>query len=451
MVKTLRDNLYSLYFSGKTRDVAFRKKNLRALERAVRKWEPLLCEALWQDLHKSYEEAYMTEISIVLGEIRAQIKNVSRWARPQKCPTPLKLFPSRTKVISEPLGAALIIAPWNYPVHLLLVPLAGALAAGCTVMLKPSPYAPTVAGVIYAMISETFDKNCVAVVRGHRDMNAFLLDLRWDIIFCTGSPSLGKTVMEAAAKHLTPVVLELGGKSPCIIDKDADLRIAAKRVAWGKSLNAGQTCVAPDYLLLQSDIREEFLTMLEEEFRKLLGDDPQKSKYYVRIVNDKAMERLTGYLKIKDEIVFGGKVDREDRYISPTVMKGANEELPVLEDEIFGPIFPYLEFEEIEEATAYVSLEERPLALYYFGKKNADFVIHDTSSGAVCINDVVMHIANGNAPFGGVGMSGMGAYHHKKSFDAFSHYRTVLTTPTWLDMPFRYMPYRWFNLIKDLL
>lgn len=445
----IRAKQESYFRSGATLDVRTRKANLVAFEKAVLKWEKPLCEALWKDLHKSYEESYIAEVSILLGEIRTHIRNVGKWTRPQRRPTPMKLFPSRSKIISEPLGTALIISPWNYPVQLLLTPLVGVISSGCTAVLKPSPYVPEVSDVIEKMIRDTFPEEYVAVVQGDRDVNTALLEQRWDMIFFTGSPSFGRAVMAAAAKNLTPVVLELGGKSPCIIDKDADIEVAAKRVAWGKSLNAGQTCIAPDYLMLHKNIKDKFLSELEKAFRELLGDDPQKSEHFVRIVNDAAFERLKGYLA-DGEVVFGGKTDKSERYFSPTVLDHVSPDSPVMQEEIFGPIFPVQTFSSLDEVIRFVSMREKPLALYYFGSQG-DKVLKHTTSGGSCINDVIMHIANENVPFGGVGMSGMGSYHHKRTFDVFTHYRSVISTPTWIDLPFRYMPYKWFNVVKRLL
>lgn len=445
----IRAKQESYFRSGATLDVRTRKANLVAFEKAVLKWEKPLCEALWKDLHKSYEESYIAEVSILLGEIRTHIRNIGKWTRPQRRPTPMKLFPSRSKIISEPLGTALIISPWNYPVQLLLTPLVGVISSGCTAVLKPSPYVPEVSDVIEKMIKDTFPEEYVAVVQGDRDVNTALLEQRWDMIFFTGSPSFGRAVMTAAAKNLTPVVLELGGKSPCIIDKDADIEVAAKRVAWGKSLNAGQTCIAPDYLMLHKNIKDKFLSELEKAFRELLGDDPQKSEHFVRIVNDAAFERLKGYLA-DGEVVFGGKTDKSERYFSPTVLDHVSPDSPVMQEEIFGPIFPIQTFSSLDEVIRFVSMREKPLALYYFGRQG-DKVLKHTTSGGSCINDVIMHIANENVPFGGVGMSGMGSYHHKRTFDVFTHYRSVISTPTWIDLPFRYMPYKWFNVVKRLL
>ena len=445
----IRAKQESYFRSGATLDVRTRKANLVAFEKAVLKWEKPLCEALWKDLHKSYEESYIAEVSILLGEIRTHIRNVGKWTRPQRRPTPMKLFPSRSKIISEPLGTALIISPWNYPVQLLLAPLVGVISSGCTAVLKPSPYVPEVSDVIEKMIRDTFPEEYVAVVQGDRNVNTALLEQRWDMIFFTGSPSFGRAVMAAAAKNLTPVVLELGGKSPCIIDKDADIEVAAKRVAWGKSLNAGQTCIAPDYLMLHKNIKDKFLSELEKAFGELLGDDPQKSEHFVRIVNDAAFERLKGYLA-DGEVVFGGKTDKSERYFSPTVLDHVSPDSPVMQEEIFGPIFPVQTFSSLDEVIRFVSMREKPLALYYFGSQG-DKVLKHTTSGGSCINDVIMHIANENVPFGGVGMSGMGSYHHKRTFDVFTHYRSVISTPTWIDLPFRYMPYMWFNAVKRLL
>ena len=448
-ISQIREAQRAYFHSGATLDVKVRRERLKLFEKAVLKWEKPLCDALWKDLHKSYEEAYLTEVSILLGEIRTHIRKINKWAKPQRKLTPLKLFPSSSKIISEPLGTALIISPWNYPVQLLLTPLVGAISSGCTAVLKPSPYVPTVSKVIEDMIHETFPEEYVAVVQGHRDVNTALLEQRWDMIFFTGSPVLGRTVMTAAAKNLTPVVLELGGKSPCIIDRDADIKIAARRVAWGKALNAGQTCIAPDYLMLHEDIKDEFLAALQKEFTSLLGEDPQKSRHFVRIVSDKAFDRLTGYLD-NGKVLFGGHTDKSERYFEPTVLDGVSPDSPIMQEEIFGPIFPVQTFRNLDDVIEFVTSREKPLALYYFGK-NGDKVLKYTSSGGACINDTIMHIANEKVPFGGVGNSGMGSYHGKLSFDAFTHRRAVITTPTRLDVPFRYMPYSTFKLVKKLL
>lgn len=441
----------NFFRSGQTLAIDFRKEMLERLLEALRKWEKPLAEALWHDLHKSYEEAYMTEFGILYGEIRNHLKHLESWAAPKSCHASMKLFPSRSKLMSEPLGNALIISPWNYPVQLLLNPLIGAISAGCTAILKPSPYVPSVSLTLEQMIDEAFDEEYIAVVQGNREVNRALLEERFDIIFFTGSPVLGRKVMAAAARHLTPVILELGGKSPCIVDKEADLKVAAKRIAWGKSLNAGQTCIAPDYLLVHEEVKEAFIEELRKAFRSLLGRKPHKTKHFVRIVSDNAFDRLMSYFDDGD-IRFGGNHDKDTRFIEPTLLDNVAPSSPVMQEEIFGPIFPLLTFSDTEEAVKFVTEREKPLALYYFGSTSkGEEVLRRTSSGGACLNDVIMHIANENAPFGGVGNSGMGSYHGEESFRAFSHRKAVLSTPTRFDMPFRYMPYRLFSLVKKLL
>ena len=426
---------------------------LKRLLSALEFWEERICDALWKDMHKSYEEAYLTELSIVKAEIKTHLKNVEKWARRKKAASPLKLFPSRSYIVKEPLGNSLIISPWNYPVQLLLNPLVGAISAGCTAVLKPSPYVPTVSKVIEEMISETFAEDYIAVVQGNRNVNAALLEQRWDIIFFTGSPALAKTVMSAAAQHLTPVVLELGGKSPCIIDKDADIKLAAKRIAWGKTLNSGQTCIAPDYILIHKDIKDAFVKAFGEEVRNLHGKDIKADKHYVRMVNDKAFERVTSYIR-DSKVLYGGSYDAETRFIEPTLLDNPALDSPVMTEEIFGPVFPVITIDGPfkETVTEFVTSREKPLAFYYFGKESDGWnMVRRTSSGGGCINDVIMHIANENVPFGGVGNSGMGRYHDKDSFEAFTHTRSIISTGTWIDLPFRYMPYRMFGLVKKLL
>ena len=371
--------------------------------------------------------------------------------KPRRASTPLKMMPSRSYTVSEPLGCALIISPWNYPVQLLLNPLVGAISAGCTAILKASPYVPNVSSVIEQMINSTFDKSYIALVQGNRETNATLLAMRHDIIFFTGSPALGKTVMKAAAEHLTPVVLELGGKSPCIVDADANIDIAARRVAWGKSLNAGQTCIAPDYLLIHQSCKKRFIEAYKRELQRLHGNDIKKSKHYARIVNNKAFERLISYLKGAD-IIEGGENDASERYIAPTLIDNVSETDAIMQEEIFGPLLPMITFDKQTDAIDFIRKREKPLALYYFGRSSEGRkVLNLTSSGGACINDTIMHIANENIPFGGVGNSGMGQYHGVDSFKCFSHIRSVVNTPTWLDLPFRYMPYRMFELVKRLL
>ena len=442
------------YFrTGATLDIRFRKQMLRRFLEAFEQWESRLTDALWTDLHKSYEEAYLTEISIVKAEIKTHLRKLSSWSKKRRVSTPIKLFPSQSHIVKEPLGNALIIAPWNYPVQLLLNPLVGAISSGCTAMLKPSPYVPTVSNTIAAMIAETFPEEYVALVQGNRDVNTALLDERWDIIFFTGSPSLGKRVMLAAAKNLTPVILELGGKSPCIIDRTANIAVAARRIAWGKTLNSGQTCIAPDYILIHRDVKEQFVEAFAAEVKALHGNDVKSDKHYVRLVNDRAFERVSGYIR-DAKVLCGGATDATERYIEPTLLDNPPLTSPVMTEEIFGPVFPVitLEGDFVDRVVDFVISREKPLALYYFGRERDGWeVIHRTSSGGGCINDVIMHIANEHVPFGGVGNSGMGRYHGRDSFDCFSHTRSIISTGTWLDLPFRYMPYKLFSLVKRLL
>ena len=451
-IKTIVEAQRAFFRSGETLSLKHRQQALCALSKALKLWEPRIAEALWKDLHKSYEEAYMTELSIVLGEIDNHLHHLKRWMLPKHVGTPVKMMPSRSMVMAEPLGCTLIMAPWNYPVQLLLNPLVGAISAGCTAVLKPSPYVPHVSKVIEEMIKETFPTEYIAVVQGNRDVNTALLEERYDLIFFTGSPQLGRTVMRAASENLTPVVLELGGKSPCIVDKDANIAMAARRIAWGKSLNAGQTCIAPDYLLVHADIKDQLISALKKEFTLLLGQNPKEAKHFVRIVNERAFDRLVGYIQGAD-VVMGGEYDRSERYISPTIIDNVDVNSPIMQEEIFGPIFPVVTFQSTDEAIHFVVDREKPWALYYFSesKKNIRRVLKHTSSGGCCINDTIMHIANEKLPFGGVGASGMSAYHGKESFKVFSHHRAVVTTTTHLDLPFRYMPYKFFTWVKGLL
>lgn len=442
--------------TGATLPVKFRKEQLRRLKKAIVKYEPKLADALWTDLHKSYQEAYLTEIGLIKSEIKDHLRHVGRWARRKRKCSPLSLFPASSFIVSEPLGQALIVSPWNYPVQLLLNPLVGAISAGCTAVLKPSPYVPNVSAVIEELISSTFPENYVAVVQGNRDVNKTLFASRFDLIFFTGSPDLGRKVMAAAAEHLTPVVLELGGKSPCIIDRNADIKIAARRVAWGKALNSGQTCIAPDYILIHEDVKEAFIREFAQAVEYLYGSDMKQSQHFVRMVSDKAFERVTSYLKDGD-IVYGGRTDSRERFIEPTLLDNVRPDAPVMTHEIFGPIFPLITIsprdgEFKEQVAKFITDREKPLAFYYFGSsKDGWELIHRTSSGGGCINDTIMHIANSHIPFGGVGNSGMGHYHGKLSFDAFTHQRSIVKAPTWIDLPVRYMPYKLFGIIKRLM
>lgn len=440
------------YFrSGATLPAAFRRTMLRRLEQALRQWEKPLCEALRQDLRKSAEEAVLTELSIVVGEIRNHLRRLDAWMAPERRPTPLKLQPASSRIEKQPLGSALVIAPWNYPVQLLLNPLVGAVSAGCTAVLKPSPYTPHVSETLARMIAEIYDEEYVAVVEGDREVNARLLEERWDIIFFTGSPDTGRVVMASAARNLTPVVLELGGKSPIIVDRGADVELAARRIAWGKCLNAGQTCVAPDYLFVHAPLLEPFTAAFARAVRRLLGDDPRQSRHYARLVSARAFDRVAAYLS-EGRILAGGRTDAAERYIEPTLLGDVPADASVMREEIFGPVLPLFAFDRIDEAIDFIEERPRPLALYYFGPEKAGSeVLRRTTSGGACLNDTVMQIANGALPFGGVGDSGMGRYHGRDSFELFTHRRAVVSASVRLDPPFRYMPYRWFRWVKRIL
>lgn len=446
----------AFFKSGQTLDPKWRRDRLKDFLAAMEKWEQRLTEALWADLHKSYKEAYLTEISLVKAEIRDAVRHVRRWSARERHATAISCMPARSYVVKEPLGTALIVSPWNYPVQLLLNPLVGAIAAGCTAVLKPSPYVPTVSKAIEMMIAETFPPEYIAVVQGNREVNRKLFSCRWDMIFFTGSPALAHDVMQAAAANLTPVVLELGGKSPCIIDRDADIELAARRCAWGKTLNSGQTCIAPDYILIHKDVKDAFVEAFARQVTKLHGDDIARDEHYVRMVSDKAFNRVSSYLA-EGKVLYGGRVDASERFIEPTLLGDVALDAKVMNEEIFGPVFPVIELDDNgssfdSKVIDFVTSREKPLAFYYFGPEHKGWdIIRHTSSGGGCINDTIMHIVNPNIPFGGVGNSGMGSYHGRLSFDAFSHRRSIVVSSTLIDMPFKYMPYRLFGLSKKLL
>ncbi len=450
-IERIVKNQRNFFNSQQTKSINFRLNALKKFKAVILKNEQNIADALWNDLHKSAEETYLTETSIVLSEIDNHIKHLRKWAKPKRVKTPLHLFPSSSKIIYEPLGVALIVAPWNYPFHLLMNSLVGAISAGVCSILKPSDYAKNIALVMQQIIQDTFDSEYIDVVQGGREVNTILFEQKFDIIFFTGSPTVGKVVMRAAAENLTPVVLELGGKSPCIVDKDANIDVAAKRIAWGKTINAGQTCIAPDYLFAHRSIKNELIGKIGKYIEEMLGKDIQGNKHFARIINDKAFDRITGLMKHGD-IIFGGKTNKNERYIAPTIIDNVQPDYPIMGEEIFGPLLPVITFETIDKVVNYINKNEKPLAFYYFGKnKNAEDVLAKTTSGGGCINDTLMHIANHKLPFGGVGNSGLGKYHGHESFLAFSNQRAIVTTPTWIDIPLRYAPYKHFKLIKRII
>ena len=444
------------FLTNETKSIDFRLKQLKKLKQAVVKYSDDIYDALWDDLHKCKEEAFLTEISIVLNEINDHIKNIKKWSRPKKVKTPLYLMPSKSHVTYEPFGVALIIAPWNYPFHLMFAPLAGAISSGCCAVMKPSPYSQNTSEVMQKIIDETFDKDYITMIQGHRDVNQALLAQKFDFIFYTGSPDMGRVVMEAASKNLTPVVLELGGKSPCIVDKDCNIDLAARRIVWGKTINAGQTCVAPDYLMVHHDVKDELIKKMIHYVEKFYGEDQQQAHCYCRIISDKAYQRLTSYLD-EGKIIYGGNCDSTERYLQFTLLDLGrlttdNEQLAteIMNNEIFGPILPVIEFDDIKKVSGFIAKRPKPLALYYFGNADEE-VLRTTTSGGVCINDTILHVANDNLPFGGVGNSGIGKYHSQESFMAFSNKRAVLKSSNHIDFAMKYPPYDKMDLIKKLM
>ena len=446
------------FLTNETKSIDFRLKQLKRLKSAVEKYSDDIYDALWKDLHKCREEAFLTEINIVLTEINDHIKNIKKWSKPKKVKTPLYLMPSKSRVMYEPFGVALIIAPWNYPFNLMFTPLVGAISSGCCAVLKPSPYSQNTSEVMQKIIDETFDKNYITMVQGHRDVNQALLAQKFDFIFYTGSPDMGRVVMEAASKNLTPVVLELGGKSPCIVDKDCNIDFAARRIVWGKTINAGQTCVAPDYLMVHRAVKDELIKKMIYYVEKFYGENQQESYCYCRIINDKAYQRLTSYLD-EGKIIYGGKCDKAERYIQFTLLEIsqqliANSQRPlnVMSTEIFGPILPVIEFDNINKVSEFIMNRPKPLALYYFGDdEGAEDILRTTTSGGVCLNDTILHVANEHLPFGGVGESGMGKYHSQESFLAFSNKRAVLKSSNRIDFMMKYPPYDKLEMIKKLM
>lgn len=431
------------YFaSGATRPLSFRKQQLRALQAALMQFEPAIQAALWKDLHKPEFEVYGSEIGFVNSEIKRTLQQLHRWAKPQKLKISPVQFPGSARLVPEPLGVALIIGPWNYPVQLILAPLVGAIAAGNCALLKPSELTPNSSRVLAELIAATFAPEYIALVEGAVETSQALLAEAFDHIFFTGGTAIGKVVMAAAAQHLTPVTLELGGKSPCIVAPGADLATTARRIAWGRFINAGQTCIAPDYLLVHPSLQTPLLAALQQAIAELYGPDPQQSPDYGRIVSQHHWDRLQGLID-PAKLYCGGNGDRADRYLAPTLLNDVTWEDRVMADEIFGPILPVLTYDDLGEAIAAITARPKPLALYLFGGDRATQkrIEQQTSSGGLCFNDTILQVGLPDAPFGGVGPSGMGAYHGRASFDSFSHKKTVLQRPFWLDARFRYPPY----------
>lgn len=440
-----------LFNSGKTKNIHFRIRQLKTLKKAVMECDEAIMKAVELDMKRHPAEAYVSEIGVLINEIDFALRNLKSWAKPRKVKTPLirnffgfsSHFPASSYLYPEPLGVVLIIGTWNYPIQFTLSPLVGAIAAGNCSVIKPSEVAHNSSAVIARIIREHFTDDHISVVEGGADTTQALLEEKFDHIFFTGGTRVGGIVMKAAAKHLTSLTLELGGKNPCIVDRDAHIEFTAKRIVYGKFMNAGQTCVAPDYLLAEKTIKKKLLEHIEKSIRDFYGDDPSQSPDYARIINDRHFHRLSLLLE-EGEIVIGGETKAEERYIAPTVIDNVPLDAKIMEEEIFGPILPIIEYRDLSETISFIRERPKPLALYYFSRnrKNQEMVLRETSSGGGTINDTFMHILNPNLPFGGTGYSGMGKYHGKAGFDTFSNMKGVMKKSILFDIPFRYAPYR---------
>jgi aldehyde dehydrogenase (NAD+) len=439
-IKELIQAQRQFFATGQTKELAFRLEQLQRLKKTIQDSEQKILDALKADLNKPELEG-MLEVAVI-QDINYILKHLKSWVKPQKVKTPLDQFPASAKIYAEPLGVVLIIGPWNYPFSLMISPLLGAIAAGNCAILKPSELAPNTSAIVAEIIGQTFDPNYVAVIEGGVETSQELLAEKFDHIFFTGGTKIGQIVMEAAAKHLTPVTLELGGKSPCIIEPDIDVKVAAKRITWGKFINGGQTCVAPDYLLVNQTIKSELIAEIKQCIQAFYGADPASSPDYPRIICDRHFQRLTSFLS-EGEILIGGQTNPENRYIAPTLIDGISPDSAIMEDEIFGPILPILAYRDLSEAIGLINSRPKPLALYIFSqdKTKQEQILKNTSSGGVCINDTIVHIASPDLPFGGVGDSGIGSYHGKASFDTFSHQKSVLSKSFMFDLDWRYAPY----------
>lgn len=435
------------FSSGVTLDVDTRIEFLQQLYASIQRHEGTICTALKTDLGKSESESFLCEIGMTLRELSHILKHLRRWTRPTPHKTGLAHFPSKGFTLHEPYGVVLVMSPWNYPFLLTMAPLIGAIAAGNCCIVKPSAYSPATAAVVETILRDVFPLEYVAVVQGGRQENAQLLEQHFDYIFFTGGTAVGKLVMEKASAHLTPVSLELGGKSPCIVDATADLKLAARRIAFGKWINCGQTCVAPDYVLIDRRVKDKFLAHLKQEIPKMYGDDILANPDYGKIINDKHFRRLLNLMDSGD-LIFGGRSDEMQLRIEPTVLDNVSPNSPVMQEEIFGPILPILTYDSVEQAEQFIKEREKPLALYLFTRSKAAeqrFLRH-VSFGGGCINDTMIHLANSELPFGGVGSSGMGSYHGVKSFETFSHEKSIVKKYPWPDLPLRYQPYKPLNL-----
>jgi aldehyde dehydrogenase (NAD+) len=447
----------AFFRTGATKTYAFRKKQLQALMTAITINEDLIIEALYKDLRKPSFESFGTEIGPTYAEIRHTLHGLRQWMQTQKVETPLLFFPSSSKIIADPLGVTLIIGPWNYPFLLMITPLISAIAGGNTTILKPSDEAVHTGMVIEKIIKETFDESYIAVIQcqGPQVGTEIIEKYHFDHIFFTGSVRVGKLIMEMAAKHLSPVTLELGGKSPCIIDKDVNLGFAARKVAWSKLINAGQTCVAPDYVMVHESVKDAFVEKLKSTFDKMLGNHPQQSPDFGRMINKKRFQAVNRYLS-QGKIVYGGQTDETDLYIAPTILEGVKITDTVMQEEIFGPVLPVISYSSKEEVLDWIEKNPYPLSLYVYtsNRSTENFYMEHVRFGGGCINNGVIHLGNPDIPFGGVGTSGIGQYHGKQGFDTFTRPKSIMKSPTWFDAPLWYAPYRnhvkWIKLLFKL-
>lgn len=434
-------------------NLLYRKQKLQDLRVAIKKYEDEIFRALKKDLNKSAFEAYETEVGIVLEEINYTLKHLNKWAKPKRIKTPIFNFLSTSYIYHEPYGKVLIMSPWNYPFQLTITPLIGAFAAGNQIIVKPSEYSSSTAIVVEKLLNEVFSQEEVTVIRGGRAVNQALLEQKYDYIFFTGSFAVGKIVMESAAKYLTPVTLELGGKSPCIIDDSAKVKLAAKRIVWGKLLNAGQTCVAPDYILVHRNIKDELVKEMINYIKEFYGESPINNPDYPKIINEKHYKRILGLIE-NENIITGGQVDLDLMKIAPTILDDVSWQSPVMQEEIFGPVLPIIEFDNLDDVVTMIQNYPKPLALYFFttNKENEKMLLSKVSFGGGCINDTIIHLSNSNLPFGGVGQSGMGQYHGKASFDTFSHSKSIIKKSNLVDINLRYPPFKdHLKLLKKIL
>jgi len=444
-IEHLIDEQRRYFDSGATRSLAFRKDQLKKLKKAISSNEKKITEALYRDLHKSDFEAFATEIGILYDSISFALKNLEEWMHPVTTSTPIQFQPGKSFIVREPYGVTCIIGPFNYPFQLVMEPLVGAIMGGNTAIVKPAETAPYTAMIVRQILEETFDREYVAVVEGEKEVVQGLIHAEFDFIFFTGSVAVGKIVAAACAERLTPYALELGGKSPAIVDQTANLEVAAKRLAWGKFTNAGQTCVAPDYVLVHESVKVPFLRQLKKTLTKFYGKDPQNSKDFGRIINTRQFERLSALLQqMQSEVLIGGQQDPEDLYIAPTVLQDVKWNSPIMEDEIFGPIMPILVYEDLETAIRLIKKRPKPLAAYLFSEsdKAVDYFLENLPFGGGCINDTITHVGSLHLPFGGVGESGMGNYHGRASFDCFTHPKSILKRSTKLANNVLFPPYK---------